>query len=59
MSDLVKKISNNRILLVSFIIYFIVLMGLIIFLLYIHSQKNKLEGKNTISGNKGKLGIDT
>ena len=59
MSDIVKTISNNRILLVSFIIYFIVLMGLIIFLLYIHSQKNKVEGKKLISGNRGKLGINT
>ena len=51
--------TQNIILLITTLIYFVILILLFVFLYYLHVKKNNLIGIHKISGIKGKIEADT
>ena len=58
MSDMLKKLTSNTNLLITTVIYSIILLGLLIFLIYLQNKHKLLVGIHKLSGVGGELGIE-
>ena len=58
MSDMLKKLTLNKHLLITTLIYSTILFGLLIFLVYLQNKHKLLVGIRKQSGIKGDLGVE-